>query len=61
MREREVVEMYFLEQMPLKDIGQIMKVTDAMISQNKKKALAKLRKLFKENGYKIAETKAPIQ
>lgn len=42
-RERQVVTLYYLEELPLSEVGAILGVTESRISQIQSQAIAKLR------------------
>jgi RNA polymerase sigma factor for flagellar operon FliA len=50
-RERLVITLYFYEQLTLKEIAQIMKLTEGRICQLKAQALARLRVALKRAGW----------
>ncbi len=52
-QERQVMDMYFEQDLSLAEIGEILKVTESRVSQIKNKVINKLRKLFEENGYHV--------
>ncbi|MBI2627723.1 sigma-70 family RNA polymerase sigma factor [Candidatus Nomurabacteria bacterium] len=54
--ERQVINMYFEQGLPLKEIGKIFKVTESRISQIKNKVIKELRKLFKSEGYSVVHS-----
>ena len=53
-REFEILNMYFVEEFSLKEIGEKFNVNESRISQIKNKIVERLRKLFEEAGYKVA-------
>jgi RNA polymerase sigma factor for flagellar operon FliA len=50
-RERLVITLYFYEQLTLKEIAQIMKLTEGRVCQLKAQALARLRVALKRAGW----------
>ncbi len=51
-RERKVIELYFYEELTLKEIGEIFDVTLETIRQNKEKAIRKLRHPYRSRQIK---------
>ena len=50
-QEHQVIDMYFMEEMTLKKIGEKLGVTESRCSQIKNAVINKLRKLFEKEGY----------
>lgn len=53
-KERQIINMYFIEELTEKEIGEKLGVTESRISQIKSEVIKKLKKLFEKQGYKGA-------
>ena len=53
-KEHQVMDMYFIEDLTLKEIGERLGLTEPRISQIKSGIIKRLRKLFEQEGYKIS-------
>ena len=59
-KELQVIKMYFIDKIPMKDIGIELGMSESRVSQIKTKVVSELKNLFELNGYRVSHKKERI-